>query len=523
MKSIVAIHFLPPVAVAVAMLLQFLNGTELTAADNANVWSVQKVNESKPWDRLAASSTPIRVEGRVQTQGNGQIKLQHCDATFVVDKNKLQSVNSRSYVELRGRFKKDGARIVFAVDDVTVIPSYTDQFDSKKAKLRRPTAEEWVELGDWATERARIYDDPELSKRASEAYTSSIETEYQTLKRNEVLQKRPDPVGRFELAKKFETYKLSDRRRMELVHEGYRIQWQILQRADPPDPESWKTIAEQLRDQLPGATTPLKMIAPDLKDTYAQDPDAAYRKASDLVRPQLHRLFYISVLRKILLFDEAADGRDGDRIADRIDQLIPEESVLAESQRRKRMEFRVKNIATATRVEAEKLAAAYRERQEDETAKRVLAEWIKSHEAHLKVDGLQGLLQLSDEYVSLLDDRQSSLEYLLEASKIDPTFDGVKTRMIAFGYQLRNGRWIKAEGLPVEPATFETPTQITIGMSSTNLRSLLGQPRSLARVITSNCVTEVWIFGPASGSQLIVRLEQRAGDREPRVSRFSGQ
>lgn len=511
------------IVIVASLVGSFSFGTASTAADNVYVWTVQKLNDSKPWDRFLGSPTPIRVEGRIQTQGNGQIKLQRCDATFTIEKSKLQSLKSKSYVELRGFFKKDGTKIVFAVEDVRETPSYTEEFDRRKGKLRLPTPDDWIELGDWAMERANIYDDPDLSKRANEAYTNAIEAEYQTLKRAELAQNRMDAEGRFELAKKFETYKLSDRRRMELIHEAFRIQWQALQKTDASDTAEWQKFADRLSKELKGAADPLHGDLSQLKQSYAQDPDGAYRRADDLVRVQLHRIFIISVLRKILLFDESADGRDGDRIADRIEELIPEESELAEAERRKRMEFGLKNIAKATRGEAEKLAAAYRQRGLDETGKRVLVEWIKSHEAERRKDGLQGLLLLADEYAFLLGDRQAATESLLEASKIDPMFEGVKSKLTALGYQFRNGRWVKIEGEVASAPVVETPTQITAGMTATNLRLLLGQPRSLTRAITSNSVTEIWLFGPAGSSQLIVRLEQKGGDKEPRVTRFSGQ
>jgi hypothetical protein len=520
-RSVTAIRSSLTIAVA---LLSLVSRTSFSiAADHSYVWSVQTLNENKPWDRFVGSPTPIRVEGRILTGGNGQLRLQRCDVVFTVEKIKLQNFSARDWVEIKGQFKKENGKVVFAVDELNPTSSYIEQFDHQKLKLRRASADDWVELGNWAAERANFYEDPDLTRRANEAYSTAIELEYQALKRTEMSQKRLDPEGRFALAKKMESYKLPDRRRTELIHEGLRVQWQSLQKAEPPDPKAWQEFADRLPGRLTGTTTPLKMIAPDLKETYTQDPDSAYRKASDEIRPQLHRLFYISVIRKILLFEEHPDGRDGDKIAAQIESLIPEESALAESERRKRMEFGLKNIGTVTRSEAEKLAAAYRERGQDDIVKKVLADWIMSHEMRLKGDGLTGLLQLADEYTTLLDDRQKALECLLDAAKIDPTFDELKSKLISFGYQFRDGRWVKSRIEPADSQAADSSTEIRKGMSATNLRSLLGQPRSLSRAITSRGMTEVWVFGPVGSTPLIVRLEKRSGDTEPHVTSFSGQ
>ena len=213
------------------------------------------------------------------------------------------------------------------------------------------------------------------------------------------------------------------------------------------------------------------------------------------------------------------------RIADQIDQLIPEEHSLAERQRVAKLTYRAANIATATRAEAENLAAAFRERHQDDSAHEALSQWIKAHEPRLKEDGVVGLLQLADEYLALLSDEKTAVGYLMDAYRIDPTFEGVKTQFASLGYQWKNSRWTKREpGHREEPASESTaPTEITIGMSASGLRTLLGQPRSLARAVTSRGITEVWSFGPAGSTALVVRLEQKGRDLEPNVTAFSGQ
>ena len=506
-----------------ALVLLICLGQSSLAADEAFVWSVQKLNESKPWDRFIGSPKPIRVEGRMFASSGSQFRLLKCEAVFTIEKQKLQSVTAKSYVEVKGQFKKDGAKVVFAVDELRNIPSFADQFDLKASRLQRPKPEDWVELGDWIAERAQFYDDAELSKKANDAYSKSIEAEYQLLKRNDVILKRINAEGRFDLAKKMEAYKLPDHRRMEFVHEGYRIQWRALQKSTPPDPSAWRQFAETLSEQLPGAKEPIKTLAAEVKDAYNQDPDSAYQKANDDVRPLLHRLFFVAVMKKVLLFDESSDGRDGDAIADEMDKAIPEEHALAETYRLKRLEFSLKNIATATRSEAEGLAGAFQSRQLNDSARQALIQWIKAHESRLKGDGVVGLMQLADEYLTLLNDQSAAFECLSEASRIDPTYEGVKTKLAALGYQWQGGRWVKSHTAKRDVVDPQSPAGISIGMSASSLRSLLGQPRSLARAFTSQRITEVWSFGPAGSTPLVVRLEQNVSDKDLRVTALSGE
>ena len=488
----------------------------LAAADN--VWTVQKLIDNKPWDRFIGSPLSIRIEGRLGTSGGGQFRLLRCETVFTIDGDKLRAIPSKSTVELKGQFKKNGNRIEFAVDDLKVVPSYVDQFEVKASKLRLPTPDDWIELGDWAAERARFYEDVELMKKAKDAYTNAIELNYRSLK-------PADAEGRFSLARKMDSLELSDRRRMELIHEGFRIQWKAAQKTDPPDVSAWQQLAKTLADQLPGANQPLKLVPPDLKEMYEQDPDSTYRKANDDSRIQLHRLFFVAVTKRILVHAESNDGRDGDLIADQIDKLIPEEHALAEKRRAAKLEYRTANIGVATRAEAENLATAFRLRHQNENARDVLSRWVKAHESRLKGDGVVGLLQLADEYVGLLNDEPTAVEYLTDAYRIDPTFDGVKTKLTSLGYQLKNSRWIKMSALPHRGSDSapESLTGISVGLTATGLRTLLGQPRSLSRAITSRGITEVWSFGPVGSTPLVIRLEQKGRDIEPKVTEFSGQ
>ena len=70
--------------------------TSSVAWADDNIWSVRKLNETKPWDRFVDAS--IRVEGRLGSSGDGQFRLLKCDARFTVDAGRLKSVPAKSTV-----------------------------------------------------------------------------------------------------------------------------------------------------------------------------------------------------------------------------------------------------------------------------------------------------------------------------------------------------------------------------------------------------------------------------------------
>jgi len=501
-------------SIAVVLVIALAATTSGWCADH--VMSIQKLNDSKPWERFVDAPLATTIEGRVGVSGGGLLRFLKCDLRFKVDSTRLKLIGSKENVEVKGHFKKEGSRVEFVVDELRTMSSYADQFDFQAAKLKRPTAEEWTELGNWIGERGKFYEDPELLQKANDAYLSAIDVQYRALKST-------DSEGRLRLAKKVEEQNLSPRRQMDLIHEALRIQWQGLQKTEPADIASWTKFAEQLASQFSGADQPIKSVPQNLKDSYDQDPVGTYRKATDDVRKTLHRLFYVAVIRKRLLNGASIDGRDGESIADQIEKLIPEEQALAEKQRLAGLPYRLANIRSANRAEAESLAAAYRARGENDNALMALTQWVKSHELQLKKDGVVGLVQLADEYLTLLKNEPVAIEYLLDAHRLDPKFDEVHQKLTSLGYSLQGGQWRKSAALPRDVAKTAPQNAMGIreGQTATELRNQLGQPPSLARAITSRGITEIWSFGSPGSTRLVVRLEQRGRDPEPKVTAYS--
>lgn len=504
---------------ACAVWASILAGQSLFAAEN--VWTVQKLNDSQPWDGFVGSPLPIKVEGRLGTSGGSQFRLAKCDCKFTIDPDKfklaISKENTKAHVELRGHFKKNGAKIEFAVDELKVVPTYVDQLEIKASKLKLPTAEDWIELGHWGMERANFYEDEELAKKSKKAYSNAIEIERHAIKTQ-------DPESRFALAKKAEELGLPDTSRLELVHEGLQLKWKAMQKSDAADPTVWRQFALTLQKQLPQSGKPVSSFPPELKESYERDPDSTYRNADSDTRTLLHRMFYVAVVKKTLIHGASKDGRDGATIADLIDTQIPEEHMTAEAFRSANLDFRFANIAVATRAEAEALAQTYRERAQPDQSRQVLLQWIKAHEKLRRDVGILGMMELADEYLTLLNDEPKAVEWLSDANKIDPKFEPVKTRLSELGYQQINGHWTKSKK-PIRPAAKNDtppPTEISMGMSASDLRKVLGQPRALARTITARGITEVWSFGPVGSSQLVVRLEQKNRDGEPRIVSYSG-
>lgn len=485
--------------------------TITTAAEN--VWSVEAFNNRKAdWDQLAGAT--IHIEGRVSLVGGGQLRLLKCEVPFHASGPLFKVEHGGKAVEISGRLKKDNGKLIFFAESIKIVPTDMQYYESRFARLRNPKATDWYELGDWASERSLFYEDAELNKKALSAYDRGITVEWRAMDPQ-------DADARFELAKKVADYKLSDARRMELIHEGDRILWQQALKAAPLDENAWTTLSTRLAKDLPGSTEPLKDLPDELRDQYEREPLVVYRESTDDVRRVLHRIFYVTVQLKRIVDDAAKNGSNGDAIADRLARHVPEARPLVENYRQLKLNWRLEQASQATRPEVEQLAAEFRKYQKPEKARLAVTRWLQARESTLRQDGPVGLLQLADEYLSLLQDERKAVVILAEAHKIDPGFADVTDKLKSLGYVNAGGTWIPSK--PDSPlnnplAVESNPGTIEVGMNGAAVRNAMGgRPGSLGRVLTRHGVSEVWSYGQPGSSRLIIRLEGTALTPDLRV------
>ena len=499
------------------MLLSLPAFAPLTLAAES-VWSVESLNSRKAdWEQLIGPT--IRLEGRITLHGKGQLRLAKCELVFHATEAQLRALSGKRTVELAGKFKKDDGKLSFEVAQIQVLPTEVEQFVSRTVKLRNPRPGDWYELGDWAAGRGRFYEDAELSKKALTAYANGVKLEWRALPAD-------DGEARIRLAHKVQEYKLPDEQRMEILHEGYWQLWQKALKAKQPEPAVWLQLAARLADDLPGGTLPLPQFPAELKRRYEQQALTLYRESPEATRQQLHRLFYAAVVLKPIVLEAAADGRDGNVIADRIELAVPEEKALAEKYRDAKLTWRLARAATATRQEIEQLANDFRSRQQPVPARQALQTWLQAREGRMREDGSTGLLLLAEDHLALLRDETKAATLLKEAHKLDPAFEDVVRKLESLGYKLDRGAWTKEVankpvGDPPKPDAMSTGG-IAVGMTASALKSRM-PPDSISRAITSMGLIEVWCYGTRGTSRLIVHLERTGPTGEAKVIEFGNE
>lgn len=488
----------------------------------AGAQSVQSFVELKPqWPELVGST--FRIEGPYAILTRDSLRMRNCDLSFKASQP-LKLSGSSKVIEVSGRLAKDAnsGKLYFEIDQIRQLPTDLQTMSERERAIQRGTSEQWYELADWARRRGKFYDDEELLERAKIANRKGL-----TLERQEL--KELTAAALKALANQVPELGLEDSLRLDWLHESYWLEWEALQKSAPkPDLTADEIdvakdpvfqLLSRLDGDLPGAKARANDVLPLLVNEYRRNPISTYRNAPDAKRRVLERLFHLEVARAAIARVTKPDGSNGSEVADRIDELIPEQHELAEKHRDAELTFLAANAATLTRTQLGELMQRCRDRKQEALAKEAAVRWLAKREVSLRKDGVTGLIQLADERLALLQDQAGAGAALLEAVPLAPRNEDLIERLKKLGYHEVNGRWVAQQAkpqasnpMPMPESELERFIRIgvpKVGMTSAQLLKCLGSPQSLTRVATAGRVTETWTYRDGTSVRYTVTVERR--------------
>ena len=470
------------------------------------------VAEKSQWSSFATAGTPMTIEGRISTISGRQMRFRNCDLPLQSHdgKNLTRPVAQFANAEVSGRFGLVNAKPTFLIERMRETPSDLDEFRRRARELGKGKPEDWYALGDWATARGAFYEDEDFQKRSREAYREAIAREHRALP--------PEAIEALvSLSEKIPKLGLPESLRAEFVHEAWHRRWKAVAKNDTT---ALRGLAESMAKDLAGCTTPLDPSQAKLNGNYLRDPLKVYREADETTRGRLHRVLYSQTLRTAILTQTRPDGSNGYAIAAELDALGPEFHELAETHREKELELRISRVKSATRQDVVQLADELRQRKRPEKARQILETWLKARAERLREDGPTGLIQAADDYESLIEDKQTAHDLLIEAYKIDPASVDISRRLKHLGYELKEGRWLarsEAQAVPDSPIRIALREgRVAAGMTADQVHKSLGAPVSVTRVASLNEVNELWTYENTGRIRLVVHI-QRRGTGEART------
>lgn len=485
--------------------------------------SVQSFVEIKPqWANLVGSS--FRIEGHYAILARDSLRMKNCDLPFRLSQPVKLTGGSR-VIEVVGRLAKEATsgKLFFEVEQVRQLPTDLQTMSERERILARGNSKQWYELGEWARERGKFYDDDELLERAKLANQKGLNLERQDLK-------DLTPAALRKLASRIPGLGLDESLRRDWLHESYWLEWEALQKSAPKvdhdavefdvakDP--FFQLLERLDRDLPGAKTRVADVLPLLVNEYRRNSVLTYHNATESKRPTLERLFHIEVATAAIARFTKPDGSNGEEVARHIDEQIPEQHELAEKHRDAELLFLAKNAATLSRNQLSDLVQRSRDRKNEPLAIESIRRWLARRETTLRKDGVTGLIQVADDRLALLQDQPGAGALLLEALQLEPKSEEILERLKKLGFQEVNGRWVSPEGaavngkapMPADETELEKFIRLGIpklGMTPAQLLKCLGAPQSLTRVATSGQVTETWIYRDGAIIRYSITVERR--------------
>lgn len=499
--------------IIVIVLVAFVSASAPTALLAAGQ-SVEDFLKTKPrWPKLIGST--FRIEGRVATGAGNILKLNKLPILFISEEELPELRGADVAVEVVGRLqKRESGVFEFELLSLTKTESDLQRLNRVRVDLPRDDPAPWYELGDWAMNRVRFYQsgrklDKQLTEEATQLYRMAIRKERTSMS-------RPNYDRLKALAIKSERYGLGGEFKLPFLYEAHYRTWDDIRRRATS--QELANVAIRIAGELPEANKPVDEFDEEFVNEWRKGPVSYYGEAPESLRPQLHRLLYQQVMLDSIEKDAAADGSNGDRIAARIDEAIPEFSTLAAEYRLKNFDWRIDHVTDLSRDEAlalkRELIDAGKETQADKTFRK----WFQKVETKLRQQGASGLIELAAQYESLFDDGQTTVQLLLEADRLKPGSSYVEDRLDAYGYTRVEGRWRRqGEVTPGDISPIGKAMRdgrVIRGMTSEQVQKTLGPPDTVSRVLTSRDVIEYWLYSTSSGSRMSVRLSRPVNRHE---------
>ncbi|MCX7421581.1 MAG: hypothetical protein NT013_18825 [Planctomycetia bacterium] len=517
----------PPLTLRITLnllvVLMFAAIPECVFAVGGGAQSIQSFVELKDkWADFVGSS--FRIEGHTTIVTKNYVKFKACDLTFRSSKPLPKLVGNSKVVEISGRMAKENdGKLFFEIESIKELPTDTQTVKQRENALSRASSKEWYELAEWTAARGSFYDDEELLKKAKALSQTGLKIE-----RTELKEITPEALRK--LAKRAKAEGLGNAQSLELRHEAYWLEWESLRKTPPPaelnaeievSKDPLFVFLKQLDAEFAGATVKVNDVLPLLANEYRRNPVLSYHNADVSVRPVFHRLFHTEVATVAIARVTKPDGSNGTEIADRIDELVPEQHALAEKHRDLDLSYQALNSSNLARTQLNDLVQRCRDRKLEDTAQESIKRWLVRREQSLRKDGVTGLIQLSDERLALQQDQDGAASLLLEAIEQTPTNTNITERLTKLGFKEVNGRWINpnSNAAPIESSVAQSAdAQIEMNirrgipskdMTPAQLLRCLGAPSSVTRIATAGQVTETWTYREGLIVRYTATIERR--------------
>ena len=455
-------------------------------------------------------------------QGYDELMLKRTDIPFVLPKRlKFARSPSEPNARVQGTLKVVDDRLIVEVSAIELLTNDLDRIDRELKSLRPDDWKGRRAWAFWAERRGKELKDSKLEARGV-----ALEGEALWLEAS-----RPD-ADNLGLAARSSGRPIPESVRNALAHRGFRDRFS---KASTPD--EFEALARQIEAVLPRAADPKAAsveVDPSVLDAYAKDPAEAYRNAPVEARGSLDRRLLADTIQRSLEKQLEARPIDATKLAEVARDRLPDRPGLVDRLGRQGLAEAEARVASMRQSEVEELAAKFRERGEEDRAKRLIQAWLADRRKNrLSASDAEGRILLAGTFDKLLGDRTSAAELLREALAIDPQSKTAVDAFLRMGYRKGDAGWYDPTSASSTPTATPVagrkgdrnvptsePVESLKGLTRSQVRSRLGgTPDVVVRSASQGRSVEQWIYKNGKGTQ-VVRFVHEPGSSEPRASAY---
>lgn len=421
-------------------------------------------------------------------------------------------------VRLTGILKREGDQWVCDVTAIELFPKDLVRLNRGVAILPDGEFEKRAAWAAWAARRGREFQDEELANRALEIERDAIRFEAES--------RSTDPAQLWiKLAHRARTHGLQEPEPSALAHRSFRARL-----AEAKGVEELTSLLADVSAFLADSPTPASTDPAELAkwdEPYSKDPAGAYRAAPMPVRKVLDHLLWADVAQRLLERTAELEPGEALKLAERATNQLPDRPQVAKQLFEQGLKTETQRLATLRLSEIKALATVYSERlHQPDRARDLLRSWLDEQRNHqLSPTDAEGRISLAKLYESLIEDKETAVELLQSAWKIDPQSKELADAFRRRGFRKVNDEWVESnrskptDGEAVSvPKSDPTPQNRKLtNMTPGQVRMLLGgKPNRVVFSGTQGQWIEQWIYFGTKQDQYINFLRTPGSD-SPRV------
>lgn len=504
--------FVSRLILIVTSVFTAMSDSSIQGADVLTVMDVRK--QENKWDEWSLKKLQLTISGRYEGRVAKQFRLARFPALITPERTTVLPLGVRGGQRLTvtGVLRKSGTKYFFDAARISAGSTDLERLDARVKGIDETMPQLFYELADEYQPIAEFYDDDDIKIRLRQLRTNAFELQRK--------QAADNPAELIRLADSGAALGVPER---ELA--AIRFQ-SLVVRFKQRDSDREVLLAD-IRKLLKGWDTrnPFPTVAAE--SAFLKNMQPEYEKAAQLDRERMHRRLYRLIKSQEIIEQVKPDGSNGKEVATALLSELPEEREEAVRLQTLYVNFRLKKVPELRRTQLEDIDRLLKESGKANQFKGTLDEWLEAQDQRLNDGQLDNILLLANHYLfafdrwKYLEHRDKGIDLLktawASASKLLPKDAAeIEKRLEAFGWQRMHNKWMTAEqvrNLPrddIELATKER--RAVVGMKSENIIRALGEPDRRIRIVSSNQVQEIWVYGEADS--IVITVHMRRGRLE---------